>query len=247
MQTIKYTFTGIDQKTNVSDLLELKNKSKNEVEFGILYSPKLAGQPGKYPPLVKIFDFIDILGSNSSVHICGVGILNIFNNMSDEIKILNMINDVEGRIQLNFNFNRCKINKEDFFLLFNKYKKINFITQENFNNSSFTKDSFIENHHILFDSSGGNGVLAENWPNYIKNKYCGYAGGLGPKNIALQIIFILGSAKGNSFWLDMESKIRSFDDNYISWFDVEKVSEVISILNKHPIFRYRIDEKTINI
>jgi phosphoribosylanthranilate isomerase len=76
----------------------------------------------------------------------------------------------------------------------------------------------------LFDLSGGAGVLPVEWPPAWSGVRCGYAGGLGPANVAEQLARIERAAPGASFWIDMERRVRSEDD---SQFDLKKVRKVL--------------------
>ena len=66
---------------------------------------------------------------------------------------------------------------------------------------------------MLFDCSHGAGVLPKSWPNSIPSIKCGWAGGMGPANIATQIPRIDAAylAGGSSFpyWVDMETLVRT--------------------------------------
>lgn len=70
----------------------------------------------------------------------------------------------------------------------------------------------------LFDPSGGRGVPQVGWPNF--GRPCGYAGGIGPNNVA-ETIYSL-EALGIEYWIDMESGVRT-DDR----FDLGKVKIVL--------------------
>lgn len=60
----------------------------------------------------------------------------------------------------------------------------------------------------LFDLSHGAGVLPDQWPHARAEFSCGWAGGLGPENVASQIVAIRDRAYG-PFWIDMETRIRT--------------------------------------
>jgi phosphoribosylanthranilate isomerase len=99
-------------------------------------------------------------------------------------------------------------------------------------------DAFIESlgkncgrTHVLFDASRGKGVLPKEWPSPWRatGRQClyGYAGGLGPNNLASALPAIKAAAQRNGktpYWIDMESGVRT--DNA---FDFDKVRHVISV------------------
>jgi phosphoribosylanthranilate isomerase len=85
--------------------------------------------------------------------------------------------------------------------------------------------------HILFDASKGKGLLASSWSEpYLHHHgafFCGYAGGLGPQNMAQQLPLIhqAASAHGSSpYWTDMESGLRTDHQ-----FDLIKAERVLKI------------------
>jgi hypothetical protein len=57
----------------------------------------------------------------------------------------------------------------------------------------------------LFDTSGGAGVLPQEWPVPAKDFWCGYAGGLGPFNVIEQVRKI-ETVCAKPFWIDMERR-----------------------------------------
>lgn len=79
----------------------------------------------------------------------------------------------------------------------------------------------------LFDCSHGAGVLPDEWPApFDLSTYHGYAGGLGPDNLAEQIPLIGKAAGDTRIWLDMESRVRSDDGRS---FDLAKVERCLQI------------------
>lgn len=62
----------------------------------------------------------------------------------------------------------------------------------------------------LFDMSHGAGVLPRAWPKSRQDIACGWAGGLGPDNLAVELPKIAECAYPiRDYWIDMEAKIRS--------------------------------------
>jgi len=74
--------------------------------------------------------------------------------------------------------------------------------------------SILPNHAILFDASGGHGVSPEYWPAHLPDKSCGYAGGLGPDNLARELPRIQEAAGQGPYWIDMEGKLRNEADRF---------------------------------
>jgi len=82
----------------------------------------------------------------------------------------------------------------------------------------------------LHDLSHGAGILPGSWPKPHpgRNQWVGYAGGLGPHNLAEQIPRILEVAGSTDIWIDMETHVRTN-----GWFDLKKVRDCIRIAEKY--------------
>lgn len=83
----------------------------------------------------------------------------------------------------------------------------------------------------LFDISGGAGILPDAWPtahtyrmSIGQEGYFGYAGGIGPENIAEQLPKIARAAWPFPYWIDMETRVRSEGDRV---FDPLKVVQCL--------------------
>lgn len=84
----------------------------------------------------------------------------------------------------------------------------------------------------LHDLSHGAGVLPDAWPRPISDlKWTGYAGGLGPHNLAEQLPRIIEASGEAPTWIDMETHVRT-DGR----FDVSKVRECLEIVR--PFVRW---------
>eukprot|EP00302_Diacronema_sp_CCMP2436_P001996 CAMPEP_0179842764 /NCGR_PEP_ID=MMETSP0982-20121206/3310_1 /TAXON_ID=483367 /ORGANISM="non described non described, Strain CCMP 2436" /LENGTH=250 /DNA_ID=CAMNT_0021727077 /DNA_START=254 /DNA_END=1006 /DNA_ORIENTATION=+ len=75
------------------------------------------------------------------------------------------------------------------------------------------------NVSVLFDESMGTGVLSP-FPPPLAGVRCGFAGGLGPANIEETLRALL--VDGSSFWVDMESSLRTRTEDGTDVFDVSK-------------------------
>jgi hypothetical protein len=76
---------------------------------------------------------------------------------------------------------------------------------------------------VLFDRSGGLGVVPGEWPRALAGIYCGYAGGLGPHNLHSQLQLIERAAGPARVWVDMESGVRDDKDA----FDIGKARRAL--------------------
>ena len=80
-----------------------------------------------------------------------------------------------------------------------------------------------DNHALLVDGSGGRGVSPESWARPETYKQVGFAGEMGPENLALELPRIALVAASES-WVDMEGKLRPAD-----WFDIGVARECVSL------------------
>jgi hypothetical protein len=64
---------------------------------------------------------------------------------------------------------------------------------------------------VLFDASGGKGVSPKTWPSVPAALGCGFAGGLGPDNLARELRRLEGIVGDRAVWIDMQSRVRSED------------------------------------
>lgn len=72
------------------------------------------------------------------------------------------------------------------------------------------------NHALLVDGSGGRGISPARWERPATAKPVGFAGGLGPGNLAAELPRIAAAAGGAWFWVDMEGRLRDGHD----WFSL---------------------------
>jgi hypothetical protein len=94
------------------------------------------------------------------------------------------------------------------------------------------------NVSFLFDESKGTGVVAASWPTPLAAPF-GYAGGLGPKTLALQLGKMMDTVEASaasvavpSLWVDMESSLRTVlgpKDGETDTFDVNKCMACVLI------------------
>lgn len=97
-------------------------------------------------------------------------------------------------------------------------------------------------HHLLFDQSGGHGVLAKKWKPPIPGFFCGYAGGLKPENIVEELNKIEEVVGNGVCFIDLETGVRNQNDD----FDLDKVREILEACEPYTKFK-RKTFKTKNI
>lgn len=85
----------------------------------------------------------------------------------------------------------------------------------------------------LYDCSHGNGVKPETWPTPNSRWNIGYAGGLGPETITSDLEEIKKVVGEQSFWIDMETKLRTVPYAApLDVFDLEKCEAVLQAVSR---------------
>lgn len=214
---MKITFTGIDNKTNLSLL-------PKDVEYGILYTETFSSNStfskNRYSSISEIENMVDYLSKNNyqiALHVCGKAARTKLINK--ELSFINKIN----RIQVNGNL---KIEEID--LICSLYPNHIILTQHNQKNNDLLEITH-SNHSVLIDTSGGLGVSPKEWISPITDKFVGFAGGLSPDNIFSEFEKISKISK-TGFWLDLEGKLRDKDDFF-------NISLAIDMANKFNILK----------
>lgn len=204
------TLTGADDLTDPKELARLSEKYPF-VEWAILSTPNRAGT-GRYPTNEWVERFrAECPNVNRSLHLCGVDV-DAF--IAGDPAIMRKLAWFD-RVQLNFNQRRSP---KDLAVIARRAQELPqyFVIQHNSANeaacSELSKDT--SNVHILFDASGGRGVSPDQWQAPFKGVFCGYAGGLGPDNVAAELVLIQGVVGDKSYWIDMEGKLRDADDRF---------------------------------
>lgn len=229
---IKYcTFTGIDKLTDISRVVNM-SKEFPFIEWGVLYSPTKCYSSERYPfPefILKFIETISLYNINCSIHFCGNSINNIIKENEYEKELLNLINKLQYRVQLNFNQKIQNIDLDQLLKVLQQYPNIQFITQHNKSNLTVYKkfSKHLKRYSVLFDSSGGRGVEFSKIHMPFKGLFCGYAGGLGPDNLKSELKLISLAAQNNNIWIDMESNIRG-----VTWLDLDKCQICVQIVNE---------------
>lgn len=236
MSLIRCTFTGLDEKFSLENFLILSSRY-NFLEWGILYSTSNNSKisSNRYPSqkwfehnIEEISKIAKETGVSLALHVCGKESINLIEQKNE---FLDFLLPHFNRVQINFRYKAKQ--KDEILSLFENNPEINFITQQNFANKDLITDiSSITNHHLLFDNSGGRGILDQTWPKPIDKKFCGYAGGLGPDNIEAELNNINLVSEDNDYWIDMETKVRTDE-----WLDFQKCKTVASTVKSFLLNR----------
>lgn len=236
----RVTITGPDDSISPEDLLPLAQEFPF-VEWGILASASSSGKCNRFPSFAWIENLRRLpLTMNLSLHLCGRWVRDLLiGRMSFEGNIATHFQ----RVQLNFHAENTECKPDAFRAVIQEFGPRQFIFQIDGNGGNKHLDALLDSADKigfsvdavpLFDVSGGAGILPGTWPKpqwMADDKahcYHGYAGGLGPENLAEQIPLILEAAGPNCprIWIDMETRVRSTDDRQ---FDLEKVRRCLEI------------------
>ncbi|MBR1654874.1 MAG: hypothetical protein IJ698_00425 [Prevotella sp.] len=213
------TFTGIDAKTDIQDLIDIQREFPI-AEFGVLTSYHWYENGNRY---INPQFLCNLWGHrlNLALHVCGRAASDAADGYLDRLdKHLIYCLGLFKRVQLNI-ANRTDIPYRLASTPDNHTEVI--IQQRGIHGIEFYERSKWMNTSILLDASGGQGI---NSP--IEILKCdgkvGYAGGINPDNVADKLTYLFENVNDGEFWIDIESGVRTDD-----WFDLGKVRKVLEI------------------
>lgn len=219
------TFTGADDTVDPRWLAALST-FHTAVEWGILFSKAHQGS-ARYPSPAWI-DKLEAVktaapGLHLSAHLCGAYVRDICRGEFTEPPGWGMFD----RVQLNFHGIKHDIVGAGFVevlseIILSHGKKVIFQV-DGVNDMIFEKARIVLGSADIFpffDCSHGAGIVPDKWPKPVDGVLCGYAGGLGPDNLAGECARIAEVVGERDVWVDMETKVRTHDG---SAFDLRKV------------------------
>lgn len=247
MKLVTVTLTGLDASVDPWSVITLYERFPF-VEFGVLFSKDRQGKENRYPSK----EWINQLGNVTrffreerkksfplAAHLCG----------SYAREVVEYIDrgftdtcSWETEFSYSCHFDRIQLNMSD-----ELFKRV---SPEDIESLLEDKGVILQSHHgfdhglpgycmrggfnksdpmrsklsILFDVSGGTGMLPLGWAEADESFFCGYAGGLKPENLEEELKKIEGVAGNANIWIDMESGIREND-----LFSMEKAEKVLEI------------------
>jgi hypothetical protein len=235
----KVTITGADDSIVPKSLVDLSGKYAF-VEWGILVSRKHFGIY-RFPGMDWLKELCKLWIRNDmklSCHLCGEYVRDLAKGGKQAINELGYMWDMFERVQINFHTIPHEFSPKLFDILMS-YPEKEFIFQYDAVNDHIVekaKDSGVDNCSILFDTSGGKGILPEAWPAPPEWINCGYAGGISPDNIKTQMILIEDTVGRTKTWIDMETHVRSDND---ARFDLGKVEQCLKIADEFIPSEYK--------
>lgn len=219
----KVTITGADNSIKHDGLIEI-TKGYPFVEWGILLSRNQVGNL-RFPSISWLRQLFDIHNEfQLAGHLCGLYAREILmGRMGVILDDLNIMWRMFGRIQINTHGQKHPYSATGLSEILERFSDKEFIFQYDEANTALIEEMMALGHKnisTLFDMSHGAGILPHSWPKPIPGIKCGFAGGLGPKNLREQIPVIQQVAGEAETWIDMETKVRSDNDKV---FDIFKV------------------------
>lgn len=218
----RVTFTGPDDHTSIEELLAI-SKEHPYVEWGVLFPSR--GGMSRFPSADWVGRLIDATrgtGVQLSGHLCEpwVGMI-----LAGEMPVPTL--QGFGRFQLNTHGVPMKLVADWYALPARSGCEI--ILQLDGVTAEKMRVSLDGQHSDVFsglhDLSHGAGVLPSEWPDQVAGlKWTGYAGGLGPHNLADQLLRIDRASGGADYWIDMETHVRTD-----GLFDLNKVRACLQI------------------
>jgi len=218
------TFTGIDDNTSIGKLEAFTLEHPN-VEWGVLLAPK-TNRP-RFPTVQWIDDLASSdVGEKMSGHLCGeyAGLAaqgqwqqlsNIYPPWTFSHFQLNLWKHTEVFSEAVFleGLSKSKFLNDTIILQVNG--KHDYFADFDYTNSPFTI-------RLLYDKSGGQGVLTESYPVQHSKHFSAYAGGFGPANIVEELKKLANVVGDGHTAIDLETKLRNSDDA----FDLEACRQV---------------------
>lgn len=219
------TLTGVDAKTdpkwmNSAIKSLIRRTGYSALEFGILRSPRVDQSP-RYPGRDAINN---LLGAGHpgdfSFHLCGR-----YARMVHDLEWAELCDIIDfrkvGRVQVN----STERDEKAMLTLMRFSIHIGRPVIMQWRDAVFP--CVPSQIHLLQDRSGGRGIEETDWivPDLTclkAKRIIGYAGGLGPDNVATALSAIRKTSSGAEFWIDCESSLRTDD-----WFDTAKADAMI--------------------
>lgn len=197
MNIARITLTGADESTDLEQLVDLVGRFP-AVEVGLLYTATPEGRT-RYPSRAWLQRAAAALTDRVAIHVCGGGARQelLSGNLTD-------LTRHAPRVQVN-----GPVAVSEAEVLASLVGTV--ITQHNESNLPLLEVR-ARNHALLIDASGGRGLSPQAWEPPVTEKLVGFAGGMGPENLAAEYARIYPVSKAGA-WVDMEGKLR-VDDRF---------------------------------
>lgn len=236
----KVTMTGADDDTSINELLEISARFPF-VEWGILVGSSSGKE--RFPSVDWIRRFVDTLLPLSArphlaLHVCGRLLREIRDGRMPLVDHIGYQVMAFRRVQLNWHGDRqqpADVVSENVLRAFcTDTACLEWDPEIIFQLDGVNDDLWRGAGRKfcvsgLFDASHGAGVAPQEWPDANIDTASGWAGGLGPHNLADELPRIAAKAlPAMSYWIDMETHVRSNGK-----LDLQKVIDCLKICEPH--------------
>ena len=150
------------------------------------------------------------------------------------------------RVQLNLRFEDAgkKINPSDLVTHIEQHPNTEFVVQYGKDDKALLAlFADLKNVSVFHDTSAGAGKLARDYEPLITGRFTGYAGGLGPHNLAGEIKRIQKVAPGATIWVDAETNLRGETNNA---FDISLAQQFLAVAETFVAIENRIAPAATN-
>lgn len=233
--------TGADDRVSIDALSEFCARHPR-AELAILYFPEKEGS-SRNPSAAWRERLLARGLKHVAAHLCGE---EVFRKLLEPSTAAEILKDISrySRVQVNINARRQTFTQEEVLQVYRVLVRagINVIVQLHDESQATIKKLFDAHPYgepapvsVLFDKSRGKGIAPSHWPEPLEVDFLlftGFAGGLGPDNIATELPKIKHVAYLNgprSFWIDMETGLQT--DNC---FDLGKAERVMDAVKGEP-------------
>lgn len=224
MKLTKVTFTGVDERTDLSRLAVLQ-ENYPFAEFGVLLSYDWQENGCRFPSPEFLNNLKD-MQLKLSAHFCGQLAIDIVRGKMFKVNEL-----LGGCAKI---FRRCQLNikAEGMFTELRRLQPIPYIREAIIQMHTpelcqrFLSGERPNNVAYLLDASGGTGVDTPIQIITSPGVHIGYAGGIGTENVEEKLRTLLEYDSQECFWIDMETRVRTVDSQG-EWFDLDKVEKVL--------------------
>lgn len=182
------TFTGADEHSSIDGMAALARRFP--IEWGILLHPGRQGRDPRFPAAAAL-ERLSRSGLRLSAHLCGEWSSSVMQGKPFDLPV-----DLRAFSRIQLNDSEPRLGP---ILKFQQATGLRCIAQ--CRDPEFPTADTID---WLHDLSGGRGIATTIWPPY-PGRRVGYAGGIGPDNVAA-VLSAIGA--DGPYWIDMETRVR---------------------------------------
>jgi phosphoribosylanthranilate isomerase len=199
----RVTLTGIDERIDAAAPAALARRYPL-VEWAVLSSAER--REARYPCDAWLAGFLrECRGARLAIHLCDAHV----DAFVQGDAAITAKTAAFSRVQLNFNQRTAPQPQAALRAAIGRFAG-RVILQHHADNAALVDALAADgaDFDVLFDASSGRGLRPAAWPAPLARLRCGYAGGLGPANVAAELPRIAAAAGEGEFWIDMASSLR---------------------------------------